>query len=165
MPMTPAFGYSFDINRMELASGTGSGRNTTECTIAKRAVFAAIQTEKVRKTVKANPFARHKVRAEYFRSNRNGSMICDSFFQRLHIRQPQTPGRGRLEFTTYRRQKSSDDAHTIHGSHNENNQSTCGGVRFFLGPPLSSGLNSHLAYYPAVSARLQIISKHAKLNR
>src|SRR5580658_7886503 len=74
---------------MELASGTGKGRNTTEFTIAKRAVFAAMQTEKVRKTVKANPLARHRERTEYFRSNRNASMIC---LPRRGIRYQPPPG-------------------------------------------------------------------------
>src|ERR1700722_5728095 len=46
-----------------------------------------MHTEKVRKTVMANPLARHKDRAEYFRSKRNASMICDSFCRSLKIGQ------------------------------------------------------------------------------
>src|SRR6202008_2074096 len=73
--MTPAFGYSFDKSKMELASGTGNGRSTTEFTIAKSAVFAAMHTENVSSTVTANPLARHKDRTAYFRSSRNASMF------------------------------------------------------------------------------------------
>jgi hypothetical protein len=45
--MTPALGYSLDINKMELASANGNGRKMTEFTTAKRAALAAIQTENV----------------------------------------------------------------------------------------------------------------------
>src|SRR5580692_5132163 len=60
---------------MELASGTGNGRNTTEFTMAKSAVLAAIQTAKVSSTVAANPFERHKDRPAYFRSRKNAFII------------------------------------------------------------------------------------------
>src|SRR5882762_4222373 len=75
-PATPAFGYSLDMIKMELASNTGKGRKTTEFTMAKRAALAAIQTEKVRSTVRAKPLSRHRERTPYFRSRRNASMIA-----------------------------------------------------------------------------------------
>src|SRR5579872_6635737 len=49
-----------------------------------------MHTENVRKTVRANPLARHKDRAEYFRSKRNVSMICRPF-RRLQVGQCHTP--------------------------------------------------------------------------
>src|SRR5208282_1257793 len=61
---------------MESASGTGNGRRTTEFTIANSAVLAAMQTERVRITVSANPLARHIERAAYFKSRKSTSMIC-----------------------------------------------------------------------------------------
>src|SRR5450759_3776119 len=45
------------ISRTERASGTGSGRSNTEFTTAKVAVFAAIQTARVRTTVTVNPLS------------------------------------------------------------------------------------------------------------
>ncbi len=60
---------------MELDSGMGSGRSTTEFTMAKSAVFAAMQTQNVSSTVAANPFARHNERATYFKSSQSASMI------------------------------------------------------------------------------------------
>ena len=64
-PATPAFGYSLDMIRMELASATGKGRKTTEFTMAKRAALAAMHTEKVRNTVRAKPLSCHKERTPY----------------------------------------------------------------------------------------------------
>src|SRR5207253_6038355 len=64
--------------RMELASGTGRGCKMTPCTIAKRAVLAAMQTAKVRTTVTAKPLSRHKDRRLYFKSRRNASMTSES---------------------------------------------------------------------------------------
>src|ERR1035437_7872429 len=45
------------MSRTERASGTGSGRSKTEFTTAKVAVFAAIQTAKVRTPVTVNPLS------------------------------------------------------------------------------------------------------------
>src|SRR6266581_759535 len=45
------------MSRTERASGTGSGRSSTEFTTAKVAVFAAIQTAIVRTTVTVNPLS------------------------------------------------------------------------------------------------------------
>src|SRR5436189_2254131 len=45
------------MSRIERASGTGSGRSSTEFTTAKVAVFAAIQTAIVRTTVTVNPLS------------------------------------------------------------------------------------------------------------
>jgi hypothetical protein len=66
-----------DVIKMEFASDTGKGRKMTEFIMAKRAVLAAMQTEKVRSTVRAKPFSRHKERKPYLRSRRNASMVGD----------------------------------------------------------------------------------------
>ena len=57
---TPAFGYRLDIKTIASASGTGSGRNKTESTIAKITTFTAMHTDSVTITVEANslPFRR-----------------------------------------------------------------------------------------------------------
>src|SRR5580700_5971776 len=65
--------------------------------MAKSAVFAAMHTENVRKTVSAKPLARHKDRAEYFRSKRNVSMIYAPF-RSLRIGQPHTPPSPRIQY-------------------------------------------------------------------
>src|SRR5438552_18730517 len=75
MPSTPACGYSLERSMMELESGTGSGRSTTEFTMAKSAVFAAMQTQNVSSTVAANPFARHNERSAYFKSSTSASIV------------------------------------------------------------------------------------------
>ena len=68
---------------MELAPDTGNGRKMTEFTMANKALLAAMQTEKVRSTVRAKPLPRHKERTPYFRSSRNASMICGPPLRRL----------------------------------------------------------------------------------
>src|SRR5579863_5109643 len=73
---------------MEFASGNGNGCRTTEFTIAKSAVFAAMQTASVSRTVSANPLALHIERAAYFISRRNKSMICLPRHKAPHQRKP-----------------------------------------------------------------------------
>src|SRR5712692_3946758 len=103
-PATPAFGYSLDMIKMELASDTGKGRRTTEFPMAKRAALAAIQTEKVRSTVRAKPLSRHKERAPYFKSRRNASMVCDPLAAESEMLPDLKTGR-RLGFSTHRRRR------------------------------------------------------------
>jgi len=53
--------------RMLRASGTGSGRSSTEFTRAKVAVLAAMQTAMVRTTVTVNPLSPISDRTAYLR--------------------------------------------------------------------------------------------------
>src|SRR5882762_3275601 len=87
---------------MEFASDTGKGRKMTELTMAKRAVLAAMHTEKVRSTVRAKPLSRHKERTPYFRSRRNASMVCDPSIAETVICQPLRQA-GPLGFSTHKR--------------------------------------------------------------
>src|SRR5258708_13392662 len=87
---------------MEFASDTGKGRKMTELTMAKRAVLAAMHTEKVRSTVRAKPLSRHKERTPYFRSRRNASMVCDPSIAETVICQPLRRA-GPLGFSTHKR--------------------------------------------------------------
>src|ERR1700730_11273380 len=87
---------------MEFASGTGKGRRMTEFTMANRAVLAAMQTEKVRSTVRAKPLSRHKERIPYFRSRRNVSTLAIPPLRRPRPGNPLRPAEP-LGFSTHRR--------------------------------------------------------------
>src|SRR5664279_1530471 len=73
------------MSRTERASGTGSGRNSTEFTTAKVAVLAAIQTAMVRTTVTVNPLSPMSERTACRRLRKADPMLANTLFGRAGV--------------------------------------------------------------------------------